>query len=216
MNGYAYARNNPLILFDPTGEKVELVAKPIISGIGNHMFYRVTPDNPGEINIQGVPAGAEQFTFGAYNPDWGSGSGFNNRLQKAIGYEGHNGISTDFGAEGRASMVIAPPEEQSDSEFINSLGAAYNKIGDNQNYFFGGNATNRFGYSNSNNFAYQLGTNVGVKNQLNSFNPQGFEPGFSRGLAPGGQPSISQSTINYFQSRINAIKSQIETLQSKI
>jgi ABC-type Fe3+-hydroxamate transport system substrate-binding protein len=102
------------------------------------------------------------------------------------------------------------------AEFINSLGAAYNSTGDNQNYYFGGNIVNRFGYSNSNNFTYQLGKNVGIESQLNSFNPRGAQPGFNQGLAPGGQPSISQSVVNYFQSRINDIKAQVEQLKAKI
>lgn len=55
---------------------------------------------------------------------------------------------------------------------------------------------------------------VGIENQLKSFSPRGATPGFNRGLASGGQPSISQSTANYFQGRINTIKTQLKKLKA--
>jgi hypothetical protein len=83
-NSYSYARNNPLILIDSTGEKVELVTRRV-GVFGGHMFFKVTPDNSHTHYINGVNPDTEVFTFGAYNPD--GNNPFSNRLHKAIGTE---------------------------------------------------------------------------------------------------------------------------------
>lgn len=216
LNSYSYARNNPTSGIDPTGKKVELVAKGLFGGMANHIFYRVKPDDPSGIHIVGVPAGSKEFTLGAYNPDWGKGLGLNNRLVKEIGLEGVDNASTDFGIIGRSSIVVVPPNGRTDTDLINDLGSAFNSLGDRQNYFMGGNTLNSLGYSNSNNFAYQLGVNVGLQDQLSSFNPPGAQPGFGQSLAPGGQPSIHQSTMRNLQRQIDLLKSRIDSLSRKI
>ena len=71
LNGYSYGRNNPLILVDRGGRKVELATRQLneygspVSSFG-HAFLVVTPDNPNTIgSINGIDT-SSPFTLGAY------------------------------------------------------------------------------------------------------------------------------------------------------
>ena len=97
---------------------------------------------------------------------------------------------------------------------INSLGKVYNEIDLNgMNYLFSGNRSGLYD-GNSNNFAYTLGVRAGLKDQLNSFNPNpsrspiSTAPGYGTTL-----PNTSiyretvKTTINVAKAINNSIKS---------
>ncbi|USN87565.1 MAG: VCBS repeat-containing protein [Candidatus Nomurabacteria bacterium] len=202
LNTYAYARNNPLKYIDPTGEKIELVSRPVISSYDAHMFYRVTPDNPGQISIDGIPQGTEQFSIGAYNR--GGFLGIGNKLTPEFSYEG-GPVNTDTpylnGEKApTASVVITPPNNMSDTEFINSLGASANSIDKTGYYMFG--KTGKFGVANSNNFVYEVGNRSGVGNQVSSFNSGAYTPGQSQGIP-------TATLLDNIRSSLNSIKERL-------
>jgi hypothetical protein len=148
------------------------------------MFYLVTPDNPSEISINGVPQGTEKFTIGAYNR--GGFMGIGNKLTPEFGYGGMENPNTDTpyltGEKSpTASVVVTPPDGMSDTDFINSLGASANGVGKTAYYMLG--QTGKFGVANSNNFVYEVGNRSGIGNQVSSFNSSGvYIPGKSQGV----------------------------------
>jgi len=211
LNMYSYARNNPLIFVDREGKKVELAVRNVTPLGGLHLFYILAPDNPNQININSLPKGTEQFTLGAYNPDK-SFFGIGNKLRPDIGYIDDPTPNSDLpfltgNKQIKDKITITPPNGQSDTQFINNLGKAFNEIG-TVSYFSGGQI-GKFGYANSNNFAYELGSRAGVANQVFSFDPKGFNPGSQRG--------IPQSTFfQYIQQRISVIQAQIDALRQRL
>jgi hypothetical protein len=83
-------------------------------------------------------------------------------LQKAIGFSNSdpNGLDTKF-AFGNSptigSRTISPPNGETDTEFINNMGAQFNNINANAYGYWGlGNIPGIYD-ANSNNFAYTLG-----------------------------------------------------------
>ncbi len=54
------------------------------------------------------------------------------------------------------------------------------------------------GYSNSNNFVYDVGSRVGIQDQVSGFKPNWYSvtPGNSKGLAVPNQPSKTQQIVN--------------------
>jgi len=190
---------------------VELVSRSVY-GLGHHLFFRVTPNNPNEINPNGFPAGTAQFTLGAYNPDFYNP--LNNRLVKDISYENDPTPigSADFNLKNGASVEINPVNGQNDTQFINSLVSGYQSLPDNQNYVFTGQRPGREGYSNSNNFIYQLGKNVGVGDQVKNFNAGYNTFGQSVGLGIPNQPSVLQWRIMQLQYAIFNLQQQLYQL----
>lgn len=205
FNMYSYARNNPLILVDSTGERVELVARPVISSYDAHMFYLVTPDNPGQISIDGVPKGTEQFTIGAYNR--GGFMGVGNKLTPEFGYEGMEDPNTDTpyltGEKSpTASVAVTPPDGVSDTDFINNLGASANGVGKTGYYMLG--RTGKFGVANSNNFVYEVGNRSGVGDQVKSFSLSGvYIPGKNQGVPTATLLGNIKSTLNSIKERLS-------------
>lgn len=186
-NSYSYGRNNPLILTDRNGKKVELGVRQVFSKYDGHLVFIITPDNPDQISIKGVPSGTKQFTVGAYNR--GGVFGIGNKLTPEFGYEGMEHQNTDLPyllneKELTAKITITPPNGQSDTDFINSLGAEANNT-EKESYFTLGQRL-KFGNANSNNYVYEIGKRVGVEDQISNFSKFStnhvYVPGGGRGL----------------------------------
>lgn len=216
QNAYAYARNNPITLSDPSGEKVWIESKSVFNvrgnAIGIHTYLKAVPDNPNEINIQGLSQGAEGFTMGGYNS---SNFGPTNKLIKNMGTtETSWDKDTAFGDGTKInSMEINPPEGQNDTQFINNLGKIYNETDlSGMNYFFHGKVDLPGGFTlydgNCNNFSYTLGVKAGVKDQMDAFIPDPGKTAF--GGAPGYYQQLPTETLyQQIQGRVNLMKEKV-------
>ncbi len=208
FNSYSYARDNPITKSDPSGLLVQLESRPVfnIGGyyVGEHTFFLVTPDHPSEVHIAGVPEGTKAFTLGAYpggNPLW-------THLDKQIGFSDSKGMDTKY-AFGNTPIInqttITPPEGQSDTQFINNMGAQFNSMDASSYNYFGLGHLPGFYNGNSNGFAYTLGANSGVQSQMDAFSPN---PG---GISNYGyKPLPTTSIYKEAQSTVNSIKSNID------
>ena len=171
LNGYSYARNNPLILFDPTGEKVEIYSKAIeANSLGTHVFLSITPDNPGDFS--GMPS---NWTVGAY-ADSQTGS----TLIKGIDAQSdRNVVDYEYSVSPEVGYMkqraeVQTPDGTTDTQFVNSIMGQYNAYGEDAQY----DPFARKGY-NSNNFVSGLIVNSGAQLPWNG-NAKGIDPGYGQ------------------------------------
>ena len=222
LNSYSYAGNNPIVGSDPSGLLVELMSRPVFEpnghDVGLHTFFKVTPDHPNDIHINGLATGTKEFTFGAYPSD---SNWWTNTLSKQIGTtETSPDKSFAFG-NGKIinKTTITPPNKQNDTEFINNMGKAYNEMNLSEvNYWGLGNIPVVFYDANSNNFAYTLGVKSGVKSQMDSFEPNpgkttmGGAPGYGREIPT---TSIYHTVRNAVYSIGSKVSQFISSLKEK-
>jgi RHS repeat-associated protein len=171
LNNYSYARNNPLTLIDPSGEKVYAVSKAIESQeSGTHVFLYMVPDNPGDFGIEE----GQGWIVGAYYEDE------NDSLKKQINAEsdvsviqnGYSDVNNKKGAL-KDKVEVPTPDGKTDTEFIKDIMVQYNAYQNDAAYDpFAVN-----GY-NSNNFTTTLLVNAGVKNLSWNGNAPGIDPGY--------------------------------------
>ena len=171
LNGYSYGRNNPLILVDPTGEKVEIFSKAIeANSLGTHVFLLVTPDNSGDFSGM-----SGNWTVGAYAGDNGNLMKYINAdSDRAVVDQGYS-VSPDVGYM-KQRTEVQRPGSVTDTEFINRIMGGYNAYGDDAKY----DAFARKGY-NSNNFVTGLLTNSGAQLPWNG-NAKGIDPGYGQAI----------------------------------
>jgi RHS repeat-associated protein len=208
LNTYSYAQGNPINKSDPTGLSVYLEARPLVFGLGSHMYIRAVPDNPGQLS--GNFNGVKEFTLGAYNPD---GAKFwSNQLQKGVGTADNKNAPAfaDFSNKAPTSLLLAPPKNlvvpkgmSADSAFINQITQSYENTGDRQSYNFTAFTGNKnTGFANSNNFAFSVLTgagatsyvdNKGNTNSINSMNAPGWTPGWGFNVPSQAQQASARS-----------------------
>jgi RHS repeat-associated protein len=162
LNKYSYSLNNPLTYFDPTGEKVEIIARGLNDfpwGLGVHTFLRVTPDNPEDFDQED----GYSFILGGY---WNTE---NNKLEKRRDDEGDKNLSEDKTKEVRE---IDRPEDMTDTDFIKQIEEIFESYDDSEDY----NALSLGDGYNCNNFSTTLIVGAGGK-LPDDYNPKGFNHG---------------------------------------
>jgi RHS repeat-associated protein len=203
QNTYSYARNNPLVFTDPSGNAVYAVAKGIEGNeIGTHVFLVIapdankvcTPDNPGFWTIGGY-VGNEGNLIKAQNAQ----SDLNVAM---FGYSGTDGIK-QMGVK-KDMVEVTRPEGLTDAEFIDRVMHEYNAYSEDAAY-------DPFAQrgSNSNNFATTLLLGAGVSNMPWQGNAPGLDPGFGTAMSsdykkatgqmllPGGSSPIQKGVASY-------------------
>jgi len=188
---------------------------------GVHTYYKFEPNNPDEININGLAHGTKQFTMEAYVSDnkW---FGLTNKLTKQIGTT-ETSVDKDYAFGDKKSinsMEIKPLEGQTDSQLINNFGGNYNGMDiSGTNYSWWGKTSLPFGLEikegNCNVFSYTLGVKSGVKDQLDAFNPDPNKTAI--GGAPGyGYQLSSQTLLQQVQSRVDVLKERVNNYVSSL
>ncbi len=199
QNSYAYARNNPITLSDPTGRSVYAVSKEIENNsAGTHVFLLIAPNNPGDFGMKSGDA----WTLGGYAGD--NGNLIKGRNAPSDVSVVQNGYSMPDQQKGKmkSTVQVQMPSGVSDTEFIKNITNQYNAYNEDAAYDpFVNN-----GY-NSNNFATTLLRGAGVENLPWNGNAPGIDPGYGQAIpsnyvkANGTMGAANLSAVSNYGSR---------------
>lgn len=199
QNSYAYARNNPITLSDPTGRSVYAVSKEIENNsAGTHVFLLIAPNNPGDFGMKSGDA----WTLGGYAGD--NGNLIKGRNAPSDVSVVQNGYSMPDQQKGKmkSTVQVQMPSGVSDTEFIKNITNQYNAYNEDAAYDpFVNN-----GY-NSNNFATTLLRGAGVENLPWNGNAPGIDPGYGQSIpsnyvkANGTMGAANLSAVSNYGSR---------------
>ena len=178
LNSYSYARNNPLILLDATGEKV--ILPQVLYLQEDNIFIIMSPQIP-EAGFRNW-----SFTLGA-GPQVPILIGFG-RLQTRIGFDSSNKDFENGLADATSYIQLDPEEAQSEDALILGLYRGHVAVSKSDaRYWFLGNKPGQ-NNANSNNYARTLAQYGGVLGQFESFMSQVNAPG-SKSSVPLGSAS---------------------------
>ncbi len=210
LNGYSYARNNPLVLVDPDGKKVELASRPInipvVGHLGAHAFILITPDNPDALpHINGVDD-YSRITLGGYTHDFVKGE-----LFKGANYVTDYPLSRD---QYSGVQTISPPNDMTQEEFeaniVNNFNNSPDVVGP---YSFLGNPRIS-GQHNSNNFATNLLVQSGINTQnITNLKDNAYTAGLGRTIDPNAISALNRS-LNSLSSALNSLKEKLKSKSS--
>jgi hypothetical protein len=168
LNAYAYARNNPITMSDPSGKYAELIVVPISFGPfsinGAHSFIQVTPESGANYNQYG--GDGSHYTVGGYVSDINPAT---NQLVAKINEQGNYSFPA---SQHIASYNLAVPEGLSAGQYdtlLLSLGNVYSQsnLG---NYTAGGQPLVKGGNCHNTSTAIITGTGGTMPDVQSSYN----------------------------------------------
>ncbi|GEM_PF-836282 len=117
QNAYAYARNNPITLSDPSGKYAELVfvaTGPF--GLGAHGYINIVPEQGANLSQYNINGGdGSHYTIGGYPSSWNP---IKNQLQVIINESGNYNT---FASQRLATIPLAVPKGQTTAQYDSNL-----------------------------------------------------------------------------------------------
>lgn len=200
LNGYRYARNNPLTFTDPTGEKVELVTRsvnPLGAPAGAHAFVLITNNAQDASQLIDVPGVNDKtrITLGGYASLGSPFQDLGDLVKRANDHSDYDLPENDYISR---SVITKPQQYSTQADFENKILSEFNSMPDalGAYSFLGNPRVSR--QANSNNVTSALLLRAGISSDaiittarpgLNS--QLRGAPGLGTGLPPNQNQSIT-------------------------